>query len=115
MTIALPFYSLSPIYCFRNADPLAGFSMFNLPDVANHIDHKNKKVGERLIYFKQFPSKTKKMKTVNFSQTLLFLLLLVTATSCDVVLDIFEAGLWVGIILVILVIALAVWLLKKFF
>lgn len=46
---------------------------------------------------------------------LIFVLLLVTANSFDIALDIFEADLRIGIILVILVIVLVVWLIKKFF
>lgn len=55
------------------------------------------------------------MKSFGLTQLMIFLVLLVTASGCDVVLGIFEAGMWVGVILVVLVIALAFWLLKKFF
>lgn len=53
------------------------------------------------------------MKSLNLSQILLFLFIALTFTGCDVILDIFEAGVWVGIIIVILVIALLIWLIKK--
>ena len=36
-----------------------------------------------------------------------------TLTSCDVIGDIFEAGVWSGVILVIAIIALVVWLLSR--
>lgn len=36
-----------------------------------------------------------------------------TLTSCDVVGDIFEAGWWSGIIVVVLIIALVIWLLGR--
>ncbi|EMR04115.1 hypothetical protein ADICEAN_00738 [Cesiribacter andamanensis AMV16] len=44
----------------------------------------------------------------------LFLFLLIGATSCDVVLGIFEAGMWVGIIIVVLIVALVVYILNRF-
>ena len=36
-----------------------------------------------------------------------------TLAGCDIIGDIFEAGVWVGVILVFLVIGLVVWLLSK--
>lgn len=54
------------------------------------------------------------MKRPDLSLLSLCLLMLLTFTGCDIVLGIFEAGLWVGIILVILVVALVVWLIRKF-
>ncbi len=41
------------------------------------------------------------------------LFLLVTLTGCELVGDIFEAGVWVGVLLVVLVIAGILFLLKK--
>ncbi|MBK6264260.1 hypothetical protein JKA74_04365 [Marivirga sp. S37H4] len=55
------------------------------------------------------------MKRLKFSQLMIFLLLLVTVTGCDLAAGIFEAGVWVGIIVVILVIALIIWVIKKIF
>lgn len=46
-------------------------------------------------------------------QIALFLILTFTVTSCDVIGGIFEAGIWVGIIAVILVIVLVIWIIKK--
>jgi hypothetical protein len=46
----------------------------------------------------------------------LFILLLLSAvalTGCEMIGDIFQAGVWVGVILVILVIGIVVWVLKK--
>ncbi len=42
-----------------------------------------------------------------------FLLLIFTFTGCTLIGDIFEAGIWVGIIVVVLVIALIFWIVKK--
>jgi len=38
-----------------------------------------------------------------------------TLTSCEVIGDIFKAGIWVGVIIVVLVIALIIWLVSKVF
>ncbi len=54
------------------------------------------------------------MKRLGLPQVFIFLIMLVTFTGCDVIMDIFEAGIWVGIILVILVVFLVIWLIRKF-
>lgn len=43
-----------------------------------------------------------------------FVLLAMMFTGCEVIGDIFEAGLWIGVILVILVVAIIFWVIKKF-
>ena len=50
-----------------------------------------------------------------YSWSLFALLLLSTLTlaGCDLIVDIFQAGVWVGIILVILVIGVIVWMISK--
>lgn len=45
----------------------------------------------------------------------LFLLLTTVLTGCDLIAGIFEAGVWVGAILVIAIIVLIIWLFKKAF
>ena len=42
------------------------------------------------------------------------LIVMVTLSSCDIVGGIFKAGIWVGIVLVVIVVALIFWLLNKF-
>ncbi len=42
-------------------------------------------------------------------------LLSTTLTSCDLVEGIFKAGLWAGVIIVILVLTLIIWLVSKIF
>lgn len=44
---------------------------------------------------------------------LLLMVLSLSLTSCEVVGDIFEAGWWTGVIVVVLVIALVIWLLGR--
>ncbi len=38
--------------------------------------------------------------------------ILLTTPGCELIVDIFQAGLWVGIILVVIVIAVVVWLFR---
>jgi hypothetical protein len=50
------------------------------------------------------------------NQAVAFALLVISTTmliGCELVGDIFEAGVWVGVILVILVVGLAVWLFSR--
>jgi hypothetical protein len=50
------------------------------------------------------------------NQTLVYALLLVSTMilgGCEIIGDIFQAGVWVGIILVFLVIGLIVWLFSR--
>ncbi|WP_205314211.1 hypothetical protein [Pedobacter namyangjuensis] len=42
-------------------------------------------------------------------------LLCTTLTSCDLITGIFEAGMWTGIIVVVIVLALIIWLISKVF
>lgn len=43
------------------------------------------------------------------------LVLLVSLSGCELVGDIFEAGAWTGIILVVGIVVLALWLFSRFF
>jgi hypothetical protein len=54
------------------------------------------------------------MKNLRISQFLAFVLLVTTLTGCEVVGDIFEAGVWVGVIIVVLVIVFIFWIIRKF-
>ena len=53
------------------------------------------------------------MKNYIFRIAMLFVILF-SVTSCEVIGDIFKAGMGVGIFLVILVVALIVWLISRF-
>lgn len=53
------------------------------------------------------------MKNIRFFLSLMFVLLTLTMSSCDVVGDIFEAGMWTALIIIVLVIALILWLIRK--
>jgi len=44
----------------------------------------------------------------------LFAMLLGCLTSCELAGDIFEAGMWVGVIIVVAVIALIIWIISRF-
>ena len=43
------------------------------------------------------------------------LALLLSLSSCQLVGDIFKAGVWVGVLIVVVVIGLVIWLLAKLF
>lgn len=43
----------------------------------------------------------------------MFLLISMTLTGCELIGDIFKAGVWVGILLVVVIIALVLWLIAK--
>ncbi|EDM34363.1 hypothetical protein PBAL39_08751 [Pedobacter sp. BAL39] len=45
----------------------------------------------------------------------LIALLTTTLASCDLIEGIFKAGVWTGIIIVVLVLALIIWLISKIF
>lgn len=38
-----------------------------------------------------------------------------TLTSCDLIAGIFKAGVWAGVIIVIIILAFAIWLISKVF
>jgi hypothetical protein len=53
---------------------------------------------------------------IKFKNSTLFLLcltLVVSLSSCEAIGTIFKAGLWVGIIIVVIVVALILWLIGK--
>lgn len=54
------------------------------------------------------------MKYLKISQVFMLLFVLLFSTGMEIIGDIFEAGLWVGIILVVLVIFVIIWLIRKF-
>ena len=43
-----------------------------------------------------------------------FILIVTTLSSCEVIGDIFEVGVWVGVIIVVAVIALIWWIVSRF-
>ncbi len=53
------------------------------------------------------------MKNISFSTLVITLMMLVTLTGCDLVGDIFEAGFWTAIIVIVLIVALVIWLIRK--
>ncbi|MER2997218.1 hypothetical protein [Pontibacter populi] len=44
----------------------------------------------------------------------LFILMAFTLSSCELVGDIFEAGMWTALIIIVLIILLVVWIFRKF-
>ncbi len=43
-----------------------------------------------------------------------FILIVTTLSSCEVIGDIFEVGVWVGVIIVVAIIALIWWIVSRF-
>ena len=72
---------------------------------------------EVIIHFKKLKTiltqNTIIMKTY-MNRALLLMVVLFTVTSCEVIGDIFQAGMGVGIFLVIAVVVLVIWLINKF-
>lgn len=54
------------------------------------------------------------MKNLPLSQLFIFVLLATTLTGCELAGDIFEAGVWIGVIAVAVVIVVIFWLIRKF-
>ncbi|PKV66970.1 hypothetical protein [Pontibacter ramchanderi] len=54
------------------------------------------------------------MKNIRLYLPVLFVLLAVTMTSCDVIADIFKAGMWTALIIIVLIVALVGWLFSRF-
>lgn len=50
----------------------------------------------------------------NYSLAFVLVLIAVSLSSCDAIAGIFEAGMWSGIIIVIIVVALVIWLFSRF-
>lgn len=44
----------------------------------------------------------------------LFLISIITFNSCEIIGDIFEAGVWTGIIIIIIIVALLIYIFSKF-
>lgn len=53
------------------------------------------------------------MKNLPLSQLLIFSILALTLTGCELVGDIFAAGIWVGVIGLMLVVVLIFWIIRK--
>lgn len=55
-----------------------------------------------------------KMKNTRVYLMTLLVLLTLTLSSCDIVGDIFEAGMWTAVIIIVIVVLLIAWLFRKF-
>ena len=53
------------------------------------------------------------MKKINLSFILAAFTLMLTLESCQAITGIFKAGVWVGIVIVVVVVALILWLIGK--
>ncbi|MBJ6117403.1 hypothetical protein JAO76_04335 [Pontibacter sp. BT310] len=46
--------------------------------------------------------------------TMLFVLMAFTLSSCELVGDIFKAGMWTALVVIVIIILLVVWIFRKF-
>jgi predicted lysophospholipase L1 biosynthesis ABC-type transport system permease subunit len=53
------------------------------------------------------------MKNIQALFTLVFILLMVTMSGCELIGDIFQAGMWFAFIIVAIVIVLILWIIRK--
>jgi heme/copper-type cytochrome/quinol oxidase subunit 4 len=53
------------------------------------------------------------MKNIQAFLSLVFILLMVTMSGCEVIGDIFKAGMWTALIIIIIVIILVLWIIRK--
>ncbi|MFD2246474.1 hypothetical protein [Pontibacter ruber] len=53
------------------------------------------------------------MKNIRTYFSILFVLLAVTLSSCEFIGDIFEAGMWTALIIIVLIVLLVGWLFRK--
>ncbi|AMM51193.1 hypothetical protein TH61_08395 [Rufibacter sp. DG15C] len=56
---------------------------------------------------------TKTMKTLKAYLFSLLLVMSLTLSSCEVIGDIFEAGMWTAVIIIVLIVLLIGWLFRK--
>jgi len=49
-----------------------------------------------------------------FYLTLFILFATISFNSCEIIGDIFEAGIWTGIIIIVLIVALLIWIFSRF-
>ncbi len=53
------------------------------------------------------------MKKINLPVLAMLAMIMFTASSCEVIGGIFKAGIWTGVIVVVLIIVLVIWLIGK--
>lgn len=53
------------------------------------------------------------MKSLSSYFSLLIIILSLSLTGCELVGDIFEAGMWTAVIIIVLVIVLVMWIVRK--
>lgn len=56
----------------------------------------------------------KTMKNIRLYLPILFVLMAVTMSSCELIGDIFQAGMWTALIIIVLIVALVGWLFSRF-
>lgn len=57
--------------------------------------------------------KDKTMGNIRSYVSMLLILVMFTMSGCELIGDIFEAGMWVALIIIVIVVALVAWIFKK--
>lgn len=68
----------------------------------------------RVYYRPGHHLKYKTMKTIKPFLMMLLVLLAFTMSSCEVIGDIFKAGMWTALVIIVLIVLLITWLFRKF-
>jgi len=53
------------------------------------------------------------MKNLNLPMLAMLMMIMFTASSCEVVGGIFKAGMWTGVIVIVLIVVLVIWLIGR--
>lgn len=56
----------------------------------------------------------KTMKNLKAYFPVLIILLMLTVSSCEVIGDIFKAGMWTAVIIIVLLVLIVMWVIRKF-
>ena len=54
------------------------------------------------------------MKNIRLYLPILFVFMALTMSSCEIIGDIFKAGMWTALIIIVLIVALVGWLFSRF-
>ncbi|MHC2990915.1 hypothetical protein OB13_04705 [Pontibacter sp. HJ8] len=57
--------------------------------------------------------KTKTMNSLRLYLSVLFVVMAVTLSSCEVIGDIFEAGMWTAVVIIVLIVLIIGWIFRK--
>ncbi|QCR23824.1 hypothetical protein C1N53_16700 [Pontibacter sp. SGAir0037] len=69
---------------------------------------------KQLLCFYNKNLKTKTMKNIRpYFLPILFVLMTVSLSSCEVIGDIFKAGMWTAVIIIVIIVLIITWIFRK--